>query len=71
MRCPKCNDKIESWGSSCYPQDGVSVECGNDNCDYELIIEVNHTIPEGINLRLVAEFAHQKIFGILEEKNGK
>lgn len=69
--CPKCGGKVEAYGSSCYPEDGVCVECVNDNCDYELSIKVNHIIPEGINLRLIAETVHRELWRFVNHKTLK
>lgn len=36
--CPKCGSKVELFGSDCYPEEGISAECMNLDCDYELSI---------------------------------
>jgi hypothetical protein len=34
--CPQCGGVVELFGSACYPEDGISAECLNEECDYEL-----------------------------------
>lgn len=65
LKCPKCKgDKLSVFGSSCYPESGVTIEC--PNCDYEMELKVNYVIPEGVNLRQVAMMAHREMWSGVE-----
>ena len=41
LYCPKCKSKITIYGSECYPDEGMSVECDNLDCDMEVSLKIN------------------------------
>jgi len=60
--CPKCGFDVQSYGNSCYPEEGISIECTNLECDYNLEIKVNHTIPLHMSLHSIAQHAHNELW---------
>jgi len=40
-KCLKCNSGVKIYGSECYPEEGISVECDNLDCDYEIVIQTS------------------------------
>ena len=39
--CPKCESKATIYGSECYPDDGMVVECDNHDCAMEIRLSIN------------------------------
>ena len=39
--CPKCKSKVIIYGSECYPEEGMSVECNNLDCDMEIELKID------------------------------
>lgn len=36
LPCLKCKSKVIIYGSECYPEEGMTVECNNHDCDFEM-----------------------------------
>ena len=61
--CPKCGSKVELLGSDCYPEAGISVECTNVKCDYEL--KISCSIRTNF-LRDTVREAHSAMWNLLK-----
>jgi len=38
-KCPKCQSEVEMYGSECYPESGIMIECSNLDCDYHMNLQ--------------------------------
>jgi hypothetical protein len=62
--CPICGSKVTLFGTDCYPEEGISAECSNLECDYELKISCSKRID---CLREAVKNAHSFIYSRKDE----
>jgi len=58
--CPMCGAEVQMFGSECYNEEGIEIECMNDDCDYRVIIRVECNIAFS-GMRDVVEILHSEI----------
>lgn len=64
LPCPICNSPTQLVGTDCYPDEGVSVECCNVNCDYELTVTAHGSVrtSNSFSLKPAAIVAHNTLW---------
>jgi hypothetical protein len=40
--CPKCGWPVKIFGSECYPEDGITIQCTQESCSYYLTMIMNY-----------------------------
>jgi hypothetical protein len=64
-KCPICNSKVRIIGSECYPEEGIEIECVDDNCKYALHVTCDVRFD---GLKVAAKKCHNFVYDMIKEK---
>jgi len=66
-KCPKCGSSVEAYGTDVAPKEGISIECGNRNCDFGLFISTTIRV-DGLKEEVTKE-AYNCLCKLLEKQS--